>query len=295
MSERATYLIGLGATKAGTTWLFRYLAGHPDCHMRAVKELHYFDSLEKGSFAHQIKVNRAKLAKQAEELATAAPRRAERLRLSMRDLQDWLAVLDKGAEDRAAYCAYLEGWRGNRRLVGDITPAYSDLSAERLRSLATLAPDMRFVYLLREPVARFWSHVRMVAARAATAPGDFAAEASRVLDRVLAGEPSEIAKRSDYAGTLTRLRDAIAPQQLLVMFQERLLSAPGLAELCRFLGIRAHSGDTATRIHEGPALAMTPAQRARVRDWLQPQYDFVAQAFPALPDSWRATRDGVTA
>ena len=36
----------VGAAKAGTTWLHTQLKAHPDCHFRAIKELHYFDALE---------------------------------------------------------------------------------------------------------------------------------------------------------------------------------------------------------------------------------------------------------
>lgn len=293
MSGSPTYLFGVGATKAGTTWMYRYLAAHPECHLRSVKELHFFDSLDKG-FDRQIKVNRDKLERVTAELAVAPAARAERLRISQRDLSEWLSVLEKGG-DIAAYRAYVEGWRGGRHLVGDITPAYADLTEARLAQMLGTAADHRVVYLLRDPVARFWSHVRMVALRSRAGQADFAGEAGRVLDRVLAGEPSEIAKRSDYAGALTRLRAGVAPDRLLVLFQERLFSAPGLAQLCKFLGLRARTADTAVRVHEGQPLAMTPVQKARIRAFLQPQYDFVAKAFPALPDSWTATRDGVTA
>lgn len=293
MSGSPTYLFGVGATKAGTTWMYRYLAAHPECHLRSVKELHFFDSLDKG-FDRQIKVNRDKLERVTAELAVAPAARAERLRGSARDLAEWLAVLEKG-EDLTAYRAYLEGWRGAKRVVGDITPAYADLSGARLNQMLSTAADHRVVYLLRDPVSRFWSHVRMVAGRSRAGQADFALEAGRVVDRVLAGEPSEIAKRSDYQGALTRLWATVAPERLLVLFQERLFSAPGLSQLCRFLGIRAKTADTAVRVHEGLPLAMTPMQKARIRAFLQPQYDFVAKAFPALPDSWHATRDGVTA
>ena len=41
-------MYGIGATKAGTSWLYRYLAAHPDGYLRSIKELHFFDSHEKG-------------------------------------------------------------------------------------------------------------------------------------------------------------------------------------------------------------------------------------------------------
>ena len=52
MSE-ATLMFGVGATKAGTSWLYRYLADHPECHLRSIKELHFFDALDTGKVEQQ--------------------------------------------------------------------------------------------------------------------------------------------------------------------------------------------------------------------------------------------------
>lgn len=38
-------MFGIGAPKCGTTRMHRDLVAHPDCHFRAQKELHYFDTL----------------------------------------------------------------------------------------------------------------------------------------------------------------------------------------------------------------------------------------------------------
>ena len=39
-------LLCIGAAKAGTDWLHRQLSMHPECHLRSIKELHYFDALD---------------------------------------------------------------------------------------------------------------------------------------------------------------------------------------------------------------------------------------------------------
>lgn len=293
MTAGPTYLFGLGATKAGTTWLHRYLAGHPECHLRAIKELHYFDSVEGGSFARQLKVNRAKVEKFTRELATASGARAARLESTLVDLVEWISVLTGPLKDVSRYQGYLVRGAGQARLVGDITPSYAELPTGRLAQMQGLAAETRFVYVLREPVSRLWSHVRMIAARSRVE--DHEAETARVFERVLAGEPSEVSRRSDYAGALTRMGQAIAPARLLVLFQEQMHSLPGIERLCAFLGIRPHAADLTARVHEGAALPMTAGQKARARAFLAPQYDFVASALPDMPESWRATQDGVTA
>ncbi|MFC0279719.1 sulfotransferase family protein [Falsigemmobacter intermedius] len=288
MTGRPTYLFGVGATKAGTSWLYRYLSGHPDCHMRAVKELHYFNAAGPQQRAQRITIETARLERLKAELAGESRAwRLASLAASIADVEDWLRVL-RGEQ---SYQDYLERGAEGAKLVGDITPAYASLSVARLSEMASAAPDCRFVYLLREPVSRLWSHVRMVAKRAG---GDLATQASVAFERALSGEKSDVAARSDYRGAITRLRAAVAPSKLLILFQEELFSAPGLARLCAFLGIRVQAADTTARVHEGQPLAMTAEQRLRARAFLQSQYDFVASAFGTLPASWRATSDGVT-
>ncbi|HHS89575.1 MAG TPA: sulfotransferase family protein, partial [Rhodobacteraceae bacterium] len=46
MPDQPTIFFGVGAAKSGTSWLYRYLEGHPETHLRSVKELHYFDALD---------------------------------------------------------------------------------------------------------------------------------------------------------------------------------------------------------------------------------------------------------
>jgi hypothetical protein len=49
VAQEPTFLICTGAIKAGTSWLYRYLLRHPDCHLRAIKELHFLNSAEDGT------------------------------------------------------------------------------------------------------------------------------------------------------------------------------------------------------------------------------------------------------
>jgi hypothetical protein len=48
VAQQPTFQICTGATKAGTSWLCRYLLAHPDCHLRAIKERHFFNSADAG-------------------------------------------------------------------------------------------------------------------------------------------------------------------------------------------------------------------------------------------------------
>lgn len=267
--QAPTLCFCVGATKAGTTWLYKFLAQHPDCHLRNVKELHFFDGLENGTA--QARVARMQ---RIIDRADAAAVRTE-------DAKALIAVLNSA--DEAHYLAYLQDGAGEQRVVADITPAYGLLPVERLRKMAALLPDVKFIYLMRDPVARLWSHVRMSAHRQG---GDFAARAALVFENVLAGKQIDVTDRGDYQSVLGRLDAAVDPSRLLVMFQEALMTIPGVDRLCAFLGIAFQQPDFDRWVHKGQDLAMTTDQLARARVALRKQYDFAASRFGTLPDAW---------
>lgn len=280
----APIIFGVGAAKAGTSWLHRYLSDHPECHFRSFKELHYFDALEKGRIDSEIEGVKARRAGFLGDLPTATGARLENRRRQIADSDDWLDVLRRG-EDPAAYLGYVTaGAEG--RLAGDITPAYALLPEPRLRQMASLTSNVRFVYLLRDPVERLWSHVRMIAARRAAKDGRSEGRALHILHRVLKGRESEIEARGDYRGALARLDRAIAPERLLVMVFERLMTRPGVIDLCRFLGIRPIAPDFNRRVHASPSEEMPAEARTLARGWLADQYETVAERLGGMPAGW---------
>ncbi len=215
-----------------------------------------------------------------------APRRDGRLA----DREAWLRVLAAEQEDTAAYLAYLDGGRDAATsvpvVVGEVTPAYALLSEDRLRAMAGLGDrDVRFVYLLRDPIARLWSHVRMIAGRRASDGVVVRRRCDRIFDRTLAGEESQIEARGDYRAALGRLSRAIDPARLLVLVFEELVQGDGAARLCAFLGIAPRAPDPLP-VHEGQPMPMRAEQRGRARAWLAPQYDYVAERLGYRPTGW---------
>ena len=129
-------LFVVGATKAGTSWLHRYLSDHPACHMRAIKELHYFDALDFGEMDRQrqhIEGHKAWLIGRTD---TDNERQFANAIRQLGHVEHWLSVLATGQEDIDAYLGYLLGGLEDETVVGDMTPAYSLLSEERLRMMA---------------------------------------------------------------------------------------------------------------------------------------------------------------
>ena len=270
-------LFGLGATKAGTSWLYSWLQAHPECAFRHEKELHVWDAVDGGRVEKRVGELRA--ARQALE---AKGGRAERIR----DLEELEALMAEGPDGRG-YTRYLAARAGGAELVGDITPAYGLLPEARLSMLAGLG-ETRFLYILRDPVARLWSHVRMIAGRREPSGAVTEERAARILKRVLRGDEPEIAVRSDYRGALQRISAAVPEARRLFVFFEELFTGEAQRRICAFLGIGYMPGPQAV-VHGGQPLEMTAAQRAAARDWLSEQYDDAARVMGRLPGAWRET------
>lgn len=291
MTAEPTLLLCVGATKAGTSWLYQHLRSHPDCHLRAIKELSYFTTVETGAYGRQIRLH----SRVADRLAASGVARPGRGAARARDVAAWLQVLRRRVEDVPAYLSYLTDGIGARRLVGDVTPAYALLPEARLRQMAAMTSDVRFLYLLRDPLARLWSHVRMLAVRAAQEASEVPARARAILARVLAGEETAVATRGDYAGVIGRLTAAVPSGKLAVMVQDEVMTPPGLARLWAFLGIGAGNAQFDLRVHRGVDVPLESDQAAAARVWLQPQYDFVEAMFGRLPQGWQRHGSGVAA
>jgi Sulfotransferase domain. len=128
----------IGAQKGGTTWLYQQLDCHPDFWMPPIKELHYFDKLGR--------VQRA-----------SAPRCRDE-----RDPRFLESIKSLSAEPRMDLQNYARLFEPKGSLLsGDISPSYSLLSDEVIRRVVRCFPNLKVLFLARDPVERLWSHLSM--------------------------------------------------------------------------------------------------------------------------------------
>lgn len=287
-----TLLYCIGATKAGTSWLFRTLSSRNDCALSAVKESHYWDTLDRSLRVQQItkfKYQRVEFQETLEKAREAdrgwQVRNFER-RIS--DLDRLIEMLKAPFENHEAYLDYLVGsGEPGVRLLGDICPSYALLPEERFKEMASLSETSRFVYLIRDPLARLWSAIRMQAERQ-LAPGQVVDEkANNTLWRILKRDAEQhIILRGDYSGTITRLRAALPESQIRIVYMEELFTDAGYGDLCEFLRVTRQSAPIGEKVHEGRAIEMRHHLRREALEYLFKQYDFVAREVGNLPKVW---------
>ncbi len=159
----------IGAQKAGTTWLYDALNRADGVYVPPVKELHHFDRLDKKTIgakvasADQPDTGTALYKKnKGRRQRTLARLRGHLLRGEFRTLWFYYQFLGVKRDD-AWYDALFP-----RRfsVAGEITPEYALLSDEMIGQITQRYPDIKVLYLLRNPIDRAWSQFRYELVRA---------------------------------------------------------------------------------------------------------------------------------
>lgn len=283
-----TIFICVGAQKAGTSWLYSYLRGHPEVHLRGVKEMHYFDAMLKPDHTHYWHLHAKRVESLRKRLRGVAPWRARDLRAKLRDNEDWLKIRPGRPGDHRSYMDYLSKGRRSKRLIGDVTPCYATLKRDSFQQMAELGEDVRLVYILRDPLDRVWSQARMVGKRRAEVDARQQAVADRNIDWFLSGEAEGLVSRSDYETALTELTAAIPSDRLHFTFYENLFTEPALERLRHFLDLAPHPADTGSVFHQGVPMKLDAERKAQVLARLRSQYEFCNDFFDGgLPDRWQ--------
>ena len=287
-----TLLYCVGATKAGTSWLYRYLHDHPDCAMPAVKEAHYWDTFTAGDCDRQLAAFRLRL-KELRVLKSEAEsegrgwqvRNVERRIAEMKGL---MAALEGDRTGDLGYAAWLLTGREGAAVVADMTPNYATLPDEMLKRMLRLSPAAKFIFLIRDPLDRLWSHIRMQARRQRQTHEVYEKKANNILYRMLnRGQETHILERGDYPGIIAKLRRVVPQGRLLVQFTEDLFTKDGIARVCAFLGIAPADRMPDRPVHAGPEVVMLDKLRPKALKLLNEHYEWVARNVGPLPQRWQ--------
>jgi hypothetical protein len=152
--SKKIFILGVGCQKGGTTWLSEQLKKSDQVNLGFAKEYHVFDS-----------IYIAKGCRYQEKWAKSLERKiSAKKQIPVNLLKRLLFVADQ--EEYYEYFHRL--WDKNEKtsIVGDITPSYSGLQAEHLKlikqNLERFDFRVKVIFLLRDPLERIWSNVRML-------------------------------------------------------------------------------------------------------------------------------------
>jgi hypothetical protein len=304
LAETLDIFYGIGAAKSGTSWLQDYYASHPECHVRGLKEIHFFGRTP-GQGDPQSRQFRKHLARTLRGYAAAGPAarsdgrpdgatdaRAAAIARQAREYLEWFEYLDRPDTNEADYIAFLTlrlDLAPEARICADITPRYALLGEADFEQMARIARQPRFVFVMRDPVDRVWSHCRMMSKIAEkwhqrqVTPETYA-------EAFLNGEAAEggVEGYCDYAGTLTRLVSVVGREAVFTGFYEDLTADATLRALNAFLGLTHREAEADRRVNSGRSAPLPEDLKAALGRKLAPQYDYVAGlSGGALPPAWQ--------
>jgi hypothetical protein len=224
------HFLVIGAQKAGTTWLDRNLRVHPQIWLPPEKEIHFFDLPCPLPFA----------------ALQYAPQRKVRHWARHRLMRD-LAKVNRGEQSREWYEQYYFSARtwhwycslftpANGQVAGETTPRYAVISSRKIASIRRHMPDLKIVYLLRDPIDRMWSDHAMFHDH--RFGGEGTETVSQSANSSLLTRASSL-QHSRYEENIRRWEQFFPRKRIFLGFMEELANEPEdfLRRIFDFLGV----------------------------------------------------------
>lgn len=212
--------IGIGAQKSGTTWLFDCLNQIDEFTLPPQKEFHYFSKSPKypspnhlSSFWPQPIYHKRKYLKKL--LRKPSFWNGENFYLS----SFFLKRLFFEKNDKW----YLSNFENLNGFTGEITPAYSMLDEKDIRHMCELLPDVKLIFLVRNPIDRAWSAYKHIYKEELTKSSSL--DNQKIINYM---KKNGQILRSNYIRTIDLYSKYFQDNQILICFFDAIINHPEL-------------------------------------------------------------------
>ena len=225
MPQTTIKFLGIGAQKAGTSWLHKNLKEHPEIWMPPRKELHYFDRspnypspsfLASDNFSTRIngqEEHHKDFKKKLEQELTQALKNTNN-----DETIKWYLNYFLGTYNDDWYNSLFT--QGKHQVSGEITPAYSFLSIKDIQHIHTLYPKLKIILILRNPIERAWSHLRFHIKLNKFSKNSDIEEMKQFIDS------EKQVLRSDYLSIIHNWSSIFPKKQLHICFYDEIKESP---------------------------------------------------------------------
>lgn len=225
--------LSVGAMKAGTTWLYDKLKQHPAIHFSPQKEVHFLSHY----YGH---TNILALPKREKRARTAMRRlRAqEKDPKRMRRMRHWYADYRAEPVDYAWFEKIMEADHAEGRYLADFSNLNCFLTPDNWSDVkSNYVKHLRVLYIMRDPVARIWSHFKYHL-QFSKHPAARAPDEDFDLFREVTGK-QWFWRNACYAESVSMLRKGLRPEEFRLLYFEDMISAPKqfLHDVELFLGL----------------------------------------------------------
>ena len=279
------YVIGVGAQKAGTSWLADYLSKHPDVCFSPRKELHVFDDVFArdivGDWSERFKEDRGRFIPKKEVKWLMATTFGGLGSMSYRKFIDLRLSMNK---DLRQYIRYFEHLRKGHKYCAEITPSYSVMDKNGFAAIRDLLEDVRIIFIMRNPADRFWSNMRHIQGK-----HDTFDPASEFKERLTTDKN---VMRTDYKRTIEALESVFEPKDILYLFYEFLFQDEGrfayFKRIPEFLEIKNIQPKLEKSVNRSLQKTLAEHDRKEIIRHFAHVYEFVHDKFDRIPQSWMA-------
>lgn len=277
--EEKTMFVGIGAQKSGTTWLYNYLQSHPQVFLSPLKEMHIFD------FRHVYSndSHRELLMNRIANLASVIARKNGK---DCKDLYDQLLTsANKSAmiDNVDYYIDYFKHRVTNQKVFGEITPAYSLLPPSGFEEILSIHQNVKFIYIMRDPIERAWSHINDEFSR----KGMHCSSREKLQSIYFSKGKNNYLLKSNYESTISVLEKTVSREKILYLFYEDLFTENSINNICEFLDIDAINANFQTKVNEGKYESIDIYPKTGGAHIYEPIYKFCRNRFGTqVPETW---------
>ncbi len=266
--KRPVFLLGLGAQKSGTTWLYRYLEGADIFVGGFAKEYHIWDATDILPMRHFI-------GRRIDILSGG--KKAQRYRMQ---------------KDTRRYFDYFEGLlRDGAKLTADITPSYSGLGVERLwfikDEFAKRGVETRAVILIRDPLDRIKSAVRFNLRKKNYNEGIPLGETDFLAALQQYYRTEDCRLRTSYHETIPNALKVFGREHTYIGIYETMFQSSEIARLSEFCGVPERQKMAQVYINKTSGeMAEDHALDAEIIAAYQECYEYCRAFFPETKSLW---------
>lgn len=265
-------LVCIGAQKSGTSWFHSVLSERPDIWAPPFKEIHFFDTkfveeCRKWTGWHIYK-----------SVTNARSHHIENNLVPNLDYLEYLDSILKPPMFNGTWYKHIFSRAPEHSIRLDVTPEYSCISEEGVDFVANFLRDTKFVYIVRAPLERVLSQLKMEIIRKgvpSTKNGWVELTSMPVLY-----------SRGDYKTYIPRWRRRFDEERLLIVPFSQISECPLelLSRVEQFAGLKPFKGYTKAihKIHSSKNVAIPDYVIEILRKNTMEQTEFLAEKYDCL-------------